>query len=264
MAVVLLLLNLRLTIERAFYKLAPNAGDDVWTSSGRFATYGVTNWRPLHTPTDSVAPSLEYDFIFKEKSIDRIERPSMDIGLLTIKGCIQEPGARQTQPCVACFIRNGAPSWLNAEHAIDRYLFPLSFADCSIELHGCVHPVPTKFEGFFALPIYLGTAIPNVTKRVRTLQNDDVSGFNHLTIYVSLVSASSYNHLISTMEIVVALGGLADQAGVKAGDVIIKVNGETIQHLRHCEVQERLVKARNEFTLTVLRNLKFERAVQQE
>ncbi|XP_053980188.1 uncharacterized protein LOC128877158 [Hylaeus volcanicus] len=176
MAVVLLLLNLRLTIERAFYKLAPNAGDDVWTSSGRFATYGVTNWRPLHTPTDSVAPSLEYDFIFKEKSIDRIERPSMDIGLLTIKGCIQEPGARQTQPCVACFIRNarevtinvrtlvvvlltGAPSWLNAEHAIDRYLFPLSFADCSIELHGCVHPVPTKFEGFFALPIYLGIVL---------------------------------------------------------------------------------------------------------
>lgn len=27
---------------------------------------------------------------FQEKSIDRIERPSMDIGLLTIKGCIEK------------------------------------------------------------------------------------------------------------------------------------------------------------------------------
>ncbi|XP_076663547.1 PDZ and LIM domain protein 7 [Andrena cerasifolii] len=57
----------------------------------------------------------------------------------------------------------------------------------------------------------------------------------------------------------VALGGLADQAGVHAGDLIFKINGETIHHLRHCEVHDRLVKAGNEFTLTVLRNLKTKR-----
>ncbi|XP_076164473.1 PDZ and LIM domain protein 3 [Ptiloglossa arizonensis] len=62
----------------------------------------------------------------------------------------------------------------------------------------------------------------------------------------------------------VALGGLADQAGLKAGDLVIKINGATIRHLRHAEVHDRLVKAGNEFTLTVLRNLKFERAVRQE
>ncbi|XP_076638560.1 PDZ and LIM domain protein 3 [Colletes latitarsis] len=62
----------------------------------------------------------------------------------------------------------------------------------------------------------------------------------------------------------VALGGLADKAGVKAGDVIFKVNGETIQHLKHCEVHDRLVKAGNDFTLNVLRNLKFERTIKQE
>ncbi|CAK9801669.1 PDZ and LIM domain protein Zasp [Anthophora quadrimaculata] len=59
----------------------------------------------------------------------------------------------------------------------------------------------------------------------------------------------------------VALGGLADQAGLQAGDIIHKINGETVQHLRHAEVHDRLVKAGNEFTLTVIRNLKFERNV---
>ncbi|XP_076381597.1 PDZ and LIM domain protein 3 [Megalopta genalis] len=62
----------------------------------------------------------------------------------------------------------------------------------------------------------------------------------------------------------VSLGGLADRAGVHAGDLVVKINGETVQHLRHSEVHERLIKAGNEFTLTVLRNLKFERAVKQE
>ncbi|XP_017758451.1 PREDICTED: PDZ and LIM domain protein 4-like [Eufriesea mexicana] len=59
----------------------------------------------------------------------------------------------------------------------------------------------------------------------------------------------------------VLLGGLADRAGLKAGDIIFKVNGETIQHLRHCEVHDRLIKAGNEIMLTVIRNLKFERSV---
>ncbi|KOC71371.1 PDZ and LIM domain protein Zasp [Habropoda laboriosa] len=59
----------------------------------------------------------------------------------------------------------------------------------------------------------------------------------------------------------VALGGLADQAGLQAGDIVHKVNGETVQHLRHTEVLDRLVKAGNEFTLSVIRNLKIERNV---
>ncbi|XP_003487468.1 PDZ and LIM domain protein 4-like [Bombus vosnesenskii] len=59
----------------------------------------------------------------------------------------------------------------------------------------------------------------------------------------------------------VSLGGLADQAGLKAGDIVTKVNGEAIQHLRHCEVRERLVNSGNEIMLSVVRNLKFKRAV---
>ncbi|KAK9310601.1 hypothetical protein QLX08_000146 [Tetragonisca angustula] len=59
----------------------------------------------------------------------------------------------------------------------------------------------------------------------------------------------------------VLLGGLADQAGIQAGDIVIKINGETIQHLRHCEVHDRIVNAQKEVILTVVRNLKFERAV---
>lgn len=61
-----------------------------------------------------------------------------------------------------------------------------------------------------------------------------------------------------------ALGGLADQAGIKAGDMVAKINGETIQHLRHEEVLDRLVKAGNEVTLGVVRNLKIERVIPQE
>ncbi|XP_029051152.1 PDZ and LIM domain protein Zasp-like [Osmia bicornis bicornis] len=61
----------------------------------------------------------------------------------------------------------------------------------------------------------------------------------------------------------VALGGLADQQGIQAGDMVVKLNGEDIHHLRHCEVQDRLAKAGDEFTLTVVRNLKFERVISQ-
>ncbi|XP_076246991.1 PDZ and LIM domain protein 3 [Calliopsis andreniformis] len=61
----------------------------------------------------------------------------------------------------------------------------------------------------------------------------------------------------------VALGGLADQAGIKAGDLVTKINGETIQHLRHAEVHDRLAKAENEVLLTVVRNLKIERTTPQ-
>ncbi|XP_012135393.1 PDZ and LIM domain protein 7 [Megachile rotundata] len=61
----------------------------------------------------------------------------------------------------------------------------------------------------------------------------------------------------------VALGGLADKAGLQAGDIVIKVNGETIQHLRHSEVLDRINKSGNEFTLTVIRNLKFERTLKE-
>lgn len=37
-------------------------------------------------------PAIKVNNGFQEKSIDRIERPSMDIGLLTIKRCIEEAG----------------------------------------------------------------------------------------------------------------------------------------------------------------------------
>ncbi|XP_003692872.1 PDZ and LIM domain protein 4-like [Apis florea] len=59
----------------------------------------------------------------------------------------------------------------------------------------------------------------------------------------------------------VLLGGLADKAGLQAGDIVIKINGETVQHLRHVEVHDRFVKAGNEIMLSVVRNLKIERKV---
>lgn len=58
----------------------------------------------------------------------------------------------------------------------------------------------------------------------------------------------------------VALGGLADRAGLQAGDIVTKINGESITHLTHCEVQDRILKAGNGLTMSVIRNLKIERA----
>lgn len=43
-------------------------------------------------PRQQRQPAIKVNNGFQEKSIDRIERPSMDIGLLRIKGYIQEMG----------------------------------------------------------------------------------------------------------------------------------------------------------------------------
>ncbi|XP_076752852.1 PDZ and LIM domain protein 3 [Xylocopa sonorina] len=59
----------------------------------------------------------------------------------------------------------------------------------------------------------------------------------------------------------VTLGALADRAGLKAGDIVTKVNGKNVQQLRHCDVEDLIVKAGDRFTLSVIRNLKFERNV---
>ncbi|XP_014479120.1 PREDICTED: PDZ and LIM domain protein 3-like [Dinoponera quadriceps] len=52
----------------------------------------------------------------------------------------------------------------------------------------------------------------------------------------------------------VAIGGLADAAGLQAGDVIVKLNGEPISQLTHAQVHDKLVGAGNDFVLSVVRD----------
>ncbi|KZC08933.1 PDZ and LIM domain protein Zasp [Dufourea novaeangliae] len=85
---------------------------------------------------------------------------------------------------------------------------------------------------------------------------------NNQPLGIRLSGGADYSFPLTVVRL--AIGGLADQAGLRAGDLVIKINGETIQHLTHNEVHERLAKVGNQFTLNVLRNLKFERATKQE
>nr|KAF7404076.1 hypothetical protein H0235_014770 [Vespula pensylvanica] len=52
----------------------------------------------------------------------------------------------------------------------------------------------------------------------------------------------------------VTIGGLADKAGLRAGDVVIKLNGEPMHQLTHADAHNRLVNAGNDFELTVARD----------
>lgn len=52
----------------------------------------------------------------------------------------------------------------------------------------------------------------------------------------------------------VTIGGLADKAGLRAGDVIIKLNGEPMHQLTHADAHNRIINAGNDFELTVARD----------
>ncbi|CAL1676667.1 unnamed protein product [Lasius platythorax] len=52
----------------------------------------------------------------------------------------------------------------------------------------------------------------------------------------------------------VAIGGLAHTAGLQAGDVIIKLNGEPISQLTHAQVHDKLVGVGNDLVLSVMRS----------
>jgi C-terminal processing protease CtpA/Prc len=48
-------------------------------------------------------------------------------------------------------------------------------------------------------------------------------------------------------------GSPAERAGLQAGDAVIKVNDVELLNLRHKEAQDHIVKAGNNFELTVQR-----------
>ncbi|KAL6439273.1 hypothetical protein ACFW04_003866 [Cataglyphis niger] len=52
----------------------------------------------------------------------------------------------------------------------------------------------------------------------------------------------------------VAIGGVAHMAGLQAGDVIVKLNGEPISQLTHAQVHDKLVVIGNDIILSVIRN----------
>ncbi|KAG7205544.1 hypothetical protein KM043_007521 [Ampulex compressa] len=62
----------------------------------------------------------------------------------------------------------------------------------------------------------------------------------------------------------VTVGGLADKAGVQAGDVVVKLNGDPLQQLTHNQAHDRLVAAGNDFVISVMRDKKFKRIAQHE
>ncbi|KAM0734868.1 PDZ and LIM domain protein Zasp [Formica fusca] len=52
----------------------------------------------------------------------------------------------------------------------------------------------------------------------------------------------------------VAIGGVAHTAGLQAGDVIVKLNGEPINQLTHAQVHDKLIGVGNNIVLSVIRS----------
>lgn len=50
------------------------------------------------------------------------------------------------------------------------------------------------------------------------------------------------------------IGGLAHTAGLQAGDVVIRVNGEPISQLTHAQVYNKLVNVGNDIVLSVMQS----------
>ncbi|GAB1866495.1 PDZ and LIM domain protein 4 [Camponotus japonicus] len=52
----------------------------------------------------------------------------------------------------------------------------------------------------------------------------------------------------------VSIGGIAHTAGLQAGDVIVKLNGEPISQLTHAQAYDKLVSLGNDVVLSVIRS----------
>lgn len=52
----------------------------------------------------------------------------------------------------------------------------------------------------------------------------------------------------------VTIGGLAHEAGLQAGDVIVKVNEEPMSQLTHAQAHDKLINAGNDVVLSVVRS----------
>lgn len=62
----------------------------------------------------------------------------------------------------------------------------------------------------------------------------------------------------------VTIGGTAHKAGLIAGDIIMKINGESIQHLTNTEALNKVINLGNQMTFTVVRNLKLQKIADHE
>ncbi|XP_011876137.1 PREDICTED: PDZ and LIM domain protein 4-like isoform X2 [Vollenhovia emeryi] len=62
----------------------------------------------------------------------------------------------------------------------------------------------------------------------------------------------------------VTIEGLADTAGLQAGDVIVRLNGEPISQLTHAQVYNKLVSAGDDVVLSVMRSHEIARRRQRE
>lgn len=51
-----------------------------------------------------------------------------------------------------------------------------------------------------------------------------------------------------------SIGGIAHTAGLQAGDVIVKLNGESISQLTHAQAYDKLVSLGNDVDLSVIRS----------
>uniref|UniRef100_A0A182UE49 PDZ domain-containing protein n=1 Tax=Anopheles melas TaxID=34690 RepID=A0A182UE49_9DIPT len=63
----------------------------------------------------------------------------------------------------------------------------------------------------------------------------------------------AYDVLLLSIQLIVNGGSVADQAGLMAGDALIKVNGTEVFNMRHKDAQDVIVAAGNSFELTVSR-----------
>ncbi|EZA51642.1 PDZ and LIM domain protein 4 isoform X2 [Ooceraea biroi] len=52
----------------------------------------------------------------------------------------------------------------------------------------------------------------------------------------------------------VAIGSLAHTAGLQAGDIIVRLNGEPISQLTHAQAHNKLVSAGDDVVLSVMRS----------
>ncbi|RLU23838.1 hypothetical protein DMN91_004046 [Ooceraea biroi] len=54
--------------------------------------------------------------------------------------------------------------------------------------------------------------------------------------------------------VIVAIGSLAHTAGLQAGDIIVRLNGEPISQLTHAQAHNKLVSAGDDVVLSVMRS----------
>ncbi|XP_020711826.2 PDZ and LIM domain protein 2-like [Athalia rosae] len=79
-----------------------------------------------------------------------------------------------------------------------------------------------------------------------------LSRFNNTPWGFRLSGGVDFPHPLTVVR--VARGSLADDAGLQPGDVLIRINDSPIQDLTHAQAHQWLLRAGNNFVLSVVRN----------